>query len=397
MSQRLISLNPDLKRLRDDEYNVEEISGYLVMRDIPYLNAQRQVLKGVLVSRLKLAGDRTVNPIADGEHTVLFAGEWPCNFDGSQISHRNGDSNERITDDIVTQHSFSSKPTEGYQDYYHKMTTYVGIISNPAKAMDPNVTAQTHPVVLPDEVDDSPFLYIDTASSRADIVAVSAKLRLPKVAIVGLGGTGSYVLDLVAKTHVKEIHLYDEDSFLQHNAFRAPGAASVEDFQKDSGGAPKKVDYFTEKYSKMRRGIVSHAYSLDDSNVSELNGMDFVFLCIDGGERKRHIVEKLEELDIPFIDTGIGINVTDDSLHGTIRSTLNTPQKRDHFRTRVGFSNDDNDEYARNIQIADLNALNAAHAVIRWKKLFGFYKDYTSEHTSLYDVDGNFIHNEDMP
>ena len=32
------------------------------------------------------------------------------------------------------------------------------------------------------------------------------------------------------------------------------------------------------------------------------------------------------------------------------------------------------DDYNRNIQIADLNALNAAFAVIKWKKLFGFYR-----------------------
>ena len=35
----------------------------------------------------------------------------------------------------------------------------------------------------------------------------------------------------------------------------------------------------------------------------------------------------------------------------------------------------EDDEYATNIQIADLNALNALMAVIKWKKLSGFYQD----------------------
>jgi hypothetical protein len=35
------------------------------------------------------------------------------------------------------------------------------------------------------------------------------------------------VLDFTAKTHVKEIHLFDGDTFFQHNAFRAPGAANL--------------------------------------------------------------------------------------------------------------------------------------------------------------------------
>ena len=54
----------------------------------------------------------------------------------------------------------------------------------------------------------------------------------------------------------------------------------------------------------------------------------------------------------------------------------------------------DND-YAHNIQIADLNALNAALAVIRWKKLCGFYTDQEHEHSSTYMVGGNHIVNDD--
>jgi hypothetical protein len=47
--------------------------------------------------------------------------------------------------------------------------------------------------------------------------------------------------------------------------------------------------------------------------------------------------------------------------------------------------------------VADLNALNAALAVIRWKKLFGFYSDLEEEHHSVYVIDGNSIANEDSP
>ena len=32
-----------------------------------------------------------------------------------------------------------------------------------------------------------------------------------KVAVIGLGGTGSYLLDALAKCPVAEIHLYDDD------------------------------------------------------------------------------------------------------------------------------------------------------------------------------------------
>jgi hypothetical protein len=39
-------------------------------------------------------------------------------------------------------------------------------------------------------------------------------------------------------------------------------------------------------------------------------------------------------------------------------------------------------DYDGNIQIAELNSLNAALAVIKWKKLCGFYNDRKAEHFS---------------
>jgi len=389
MSQLLISRSPDLKRLQDEGYNIELISGYLVLWDVPFLNVRKEVVRGALVSRLDLAGNRTIKPT---DHVVLFAGEHPRNLDGTEIVQiKHSDSVQKINDRLTVHRSFSNKPANGYDDYHHKMTRYVEMISNPAKAVDTEVTAQTYPVIRTDESNDSPFYYCDTASSRADIIEVTEKLKLSKVAIVGLGGTGSYILDLVAKTPVKEIHIFDGDVFLQHNAFRAPGAPSIVELET----APQKVDHHARQYSKMHKGIVSHDHFLNIRTLSKLDGMDFVFLCIDGGESKKDIVEKLERDNVSFIDTGVGVNLIDGALHGTIRLTSSTTQKRDHLRSRVGFTDAGNDDYSRNIQIADLNALNATLAVIKWKKLFGFYRDYGNEHNCLYDIDSNHIHNDD--
>jgi len=62
----------------------------------------------------------------------------------------------------------------------------------------------------------------------------------------------------------------------------------------------------------------------------------------------------------------MGVYLTGDSLGGIVRTTTSTPKQRDHVRaeSRISFSaGDGNNEYDRNIQIADLNALNAALAV----------------------------------
>ena len=92
----------------------------------------------------------------------------------------------------------------------------------------------------------------------------------------------------------------------------------------------------------------------------------------------------------------MGIHLSDGSLAGLLKVTTSTPTKRDHFRVRVSFTEGGNNEYERNIQVADLNALNAALAVIKWKKLFGFYLDQEREHCTLYAIAGNTLINEDV-
>lgn len=222
---------------------------------------------------------------------------------------------------------------------------------------------------------------------------ITGKLKkFTKVAIVGLGGTGSYLLDLVAKTPVPEIHLYDGDVYLQHNAFRSPGAPSIEDLASKL----PKVTWFKTLYSRMHAGILEHTVYIDEHNIEELRDMSFVFLCIDSGESKRLIVQRLEEFGVPFIDVGMGVQVSDEALGGIVRVTTSTPEKRDHFRQRVSLADRvGNNEYDRNIQVADLNALNAALAVMKWKKIAGFYRDMKSEHHSQFTIDGSLLINED--
>jgi hypothetical protein len=391
MSQQLINRSPDLKRLRDHGYNIEVRAGHLLLNEVPYVNASREIRLGILVSTLTLAGDVTDKP--DG-HVAMFVGDYPCDLNGAALEKIRSGGGAAIDDGLVANYSFSSKPThgQGYADYYEKMTAYVAILQSHAQALDPKVTAQTFTVVAT-SAEESVFHYEDTASSRAGINVVSQKLKLSRIAIVGLGGTGSYVLDLTSKTPVSEIHLFDGDQFLSHNAFRAPGAASIDTLRTK----PSKVAYLHEQYSRLHRGIIPHAYYLDASNVHELEGMEFVFLCIDAGSAKKLIVETLEELGLTFIDVGMGITLSDESLGGIVQTTLSTPSRRDHFRRRVSLGDPaPGNEYETNIQVADLNALNATFAIMAWKRLYGFYRDYDRTLYSSYTIDCNMLLGEDQ-
>lgn len=386
-----ISHSPDLRRLQDEGYEIEIREGHLLVHHVPYVNNDKEVQYGTLVSTLSLAGNKTVRP---DSHVAFFAGSTPCDKEGEPLGKViNQSARQQLAEGIVIDHMFSSKPKTGsYDDYLEKMTTYVRMLAGQAQAIEPEATAQTYKIIEASDTDPV-FEYEENASSRAGIRVATDKLRVGKVAIIGLGGSGGYVLDEVAKTPVGEIHLFDGDVFLQHNAFRAPGAASIEELR----AAPMKVDYFRDIYKKMRRNIVAHADYVDATNVEDLGEMDFVFLCLDDGATRKLIVEKLVGRDVAFVDVGMGISEQDGSLTGLVRVTTSTRAKRGHIEKRIPFESLDEieDDYRQNIQVADLNALNATLAVIKWKKLVGFYSDIESEHCSFYAVDGNTIINED--
>ena len=387
MSRRLISRSLDLQRLEAEGYEIAVRGGYLLLKQVPYVTEDRTVARGTLVSSLDLAGDVTAKP---GSHVANFAGQTPCDAEGRPLTRIVISSAQKdLGGGLVVDHEFSSKPPEGYADYYEKMSTYAEILSGYAHAIDPNATARTFVVVREDDPD-SVFEYIDTASTRAGTAAITEKLAHSTVAIVGLGGTGSYILDLVAKTPVREIHLFDGDRFGQHNAFRAPGAPSVGVLES----APTKAEYFRAIYSNMHRHIISHDH-LDEDTLNSLSGMDFAFVAVDDADARRLAVEKLLTDGVPFVDVGMGVIEVEGSLLGQLRVVAATSERRDHVHSTIPLEPGPiDDDYTRNIQIADLNALNAALAVVRWKKLMGFYKDVGREYSSIYQVDGNHLVNE---
>ena len=390
MSRQLIDHSPDLERLSDEGYEIEVKGGYLLIHQIPYVNSSREICRGTLVCELNLVSDTQTAPPQN--HVNYFIGDHPCNNDGTLITAiRHTSQNQVLGEGITVNHSFSNKPPAGYPDYYQKMTRYISIISDQAISIDKSVTPRTFKVI-PDNDDESVLQYMDTNSSRANIYPVNSKLIGHKVAIIGLGGTGSYILDLASKTWVSEIHLYDGDYFCQHNAFRAPGAPDGDLLNKRL----KKVDYLASIYSNMHKNIIPHDYFIHEENINELDAMNFVFISVDKDPARKSLIEYLLKKTIPFIDVGIGVTLVEDSLIGSVRVTTATKDKNDHLNKRISSGSIENDEYASNIQIADLNCLNASLAVIKWKKILGLYQDLKKEHHSTYSINVGKLNNEDF-
>jgi hypothetical protein len=197
---------------------------------------------------------------------------------------------------------------------------------------------------------------------------VSRLLEGKKVAIIGLGGTGSYILDFVARTHLAEIALFDDDKVHVHTIFRFPG------FIRRAIGS-LKVDALSQQYGHWHDNITPISERVTKENIERLRGFDFVFIAIDHGPSRIFIADWLSANGVPFVDCGMGLNRAPIGLNGVVRITGVDRVAYETTERTVFLPGGDPDggEYARQGQIAELNALNAALAVIRFKQHFGIY------------------------
>ncbi len=391
MSHALIARSNDLRRLQKEGYTLRIVDqAYLMVDNVPYVTAQGEVHEGTLVMDLTLNDDVTVKPTT---HVANWTGEFPYCANGEKLVAllHEGTDKSSLSDSLQPVFQFSAKPDGGaYRDYHHKVTTYAEILGREARQLDPNATAQQWKVSTDHEDDESVFHFADTASARQNTTGLARKLQPERVAIVGAGGTGSYVLDFVAKTWVREIHVFDDDPFLQHNTFRSPGPLAREEIE----GGPIKSTFHAERYASVHKGIVAHETCVDNTNVGQLGDFDTVFLCMDGHPIKEKILEICLANETLLIDVGMGLHRTGDSLAGTLRTTAFHSGHRDHAEHCMDLAGDDaGGEYDRNAQFAELNALNAALAVIKWKKVRSFYNDLERELNCEYVIDGNRLIN----
>lgn len=387
-----------MAKLEAEGFRLKLVQGsayHLLIDGVPAVNSKREVFRGTLCSPLVIdSSGKTVNPCA-GNHQCWWIGERPCIAAGDVMTEMISNTTpEDKGDGIKTTVGFSRKRADktDYADYHEKIWAYVRMIWHEAQVLDPNCDPRSDkPMPAVVEAQQRVFRYPDMATTRAGIGAATAKLLAKRIAIIGLGGSGSYILDLLAKTPIDELHLFDGDDFQLHNAFRAPGAPRADELTN-----PKKVDWFFSIYDRMRTGILRHPYHVRAEQLPELAGFDFVFVAIDDAEARKVILQGLEAMKVPFIDVGIDVAIDEKGLlRGICRFTVATPEQHQHLEEVVSFGAAQENDIYRNIQVADLNMANAAMAVTKWKKLRGFYADDCREHHSLYTIATHGLTKED--
>lgn len=383
MFQKLVSHNDDLQRLLAKGYAIAVDSNHLIVRDVPYLDQELRVQIGAIVTPLVLTDACHVQ---QSDHQIFFAGSHPYGLDRRPIPNLGGGSVHvslsDASEDVVVERSFSNKPRESgkFKDFFDKIESYVSIISGPAMQVA-DVTPLTFRAV-PDAEPDPIFKFQDSLTTLAGISDLATPLETDVVAVIGLGGTGSYLLDFLVKARIGEIRGFDADHFYVHNAFRSPGRVDSAEFSKP------KADVYSTRYEQFRTGLSLHCKFIDSSSEADLQGVTFAFVCVDKGSSRAGIFDVLISMAIPFIDVGLGLNRNRGPLAGMARATYYSPEKADAQRDQglADLADPADHIYRTNIQTAELNALNAALAVIVFKQLRGFYFRQDPYFNVLFDI-----------
>lgn len=390
MLKTLASRNPDLQRLLEKGYALAIDSDYLIVRDIPYIDSEGQLQWSAFVGKLVLEDQTRVRP---EDHQIYFAAPRPFGLDGQVVRGLGGGEghlklSERCADVTVKQR-FSHKLKESgqprpYIDHFEKIESYVAMVCGPAMdrfGVNPYTFREYE-----EETPNSVFKLRDTLTSRAEIADLAKLFEQDVIAVIGLGGSGGYVLDFMVKTPVREIRGFDSDSFFVHNAFRSPGRL---DIAEGAELRQSKAEVYRKRYENFRHGLTIKPLFIDETSAAELDGVTFAFVSVDKGSSRKRIIDLLIAKNIPFIDIGMGLKRHGGPISGTIRTTYFPRDSGQAVRSKCYVPETDppDDVYKSNIQIAELNAMNAALAVLRFKQIRGFYAGPVPLNQMLLTVD----------
>ena len=337
---------------------------FLVVKGICYLNSDLKIkTNGIFVDEL--------DPnFLMKDHTLCFKGDRPIRKDGRDFSFVNP-VEKNFPCNITTQYFLSRKPESGkFENIVTKIEFYRKKFLSEVLKKDPEFNTAEYPRSVCNSLSLDPQTNL-AYLGHYKLQDVSKKLENLKIGIIGIGGTGSHILDMVSKTPVKEIHIFDKDILEKRNFFRMPGGLSKEKYEGRS-----KVEFFKKVYENLgARTIKAYKQDVTDKNLNELIDLDFIFISIDRPEEKRKIIDFLKIHKKSFIDVGMGVLKDDKclSLIATLRTVLCVPN--DYTNAEKIHMNSNSSENAYDhAQIIELNSLQASLAVIQWKKIYGFYR-----------------------
>lgn len=129
------------------------------------------------------------------------------------------------------------------------------------------------------------------------------KIEAAKVAVVGLSGTGSHVIQQLAYLGVRDFIIVDPDVIERRNLNRIVGATEA-DIDKFKTEIAARAILSIQPSAK----IVSHATTIASRAVHDLGERDIIIGCVDHDAARFVLLEASCQLSIPYLDIATEIH-----------------------------------------------------------------------------------------
>lgn len=132
-----------------------------------------------------------------------------------------------------------------------------------------------------------------------------ARLRALRVGIVGVGGTGSQVVQQLAHLGVRDFVLVEDDRVEETNLPRLVGATRLDALlrRRKTAIAKRAVRRLSPRARVTTPGSLRRSDSL-----TELQGVDVILGCVDNDGARLILAELAAAYLVPYLDIGVGID-----------------------------------------------------------------------------------------
>lgn len=189
-----------------------------------------------------------------------------------------------------------------------------------------------------------------------------------RVGIVGLGGVGAWIADLVVKADPREVHGWDYDYIEPKNILRMPGGLDPNVWI----GRPK-ADWFRETYSVIHTNVHSHNEKVLPENMQDvIERTTFGFVAVDDANDRMMVCDGLANAGIPFVVAGLSPVRKDKRVKVSMRivtAHVGVPSWRDAI-PQVGQAGQD--DYG-SLDLPDVYSMAAGWAIQSWRRMRGQY------------------------
>ena len=181
-----------------------------------------------------------------------------------------------------------------------------------------------------------------------------------KVNVIGAGGTGTWIVDILSKTNVGEIHVWDHDKIERRNVKRAPGGERA--WAKHVGAA--KAEACQAIYGSGNVRVIPHVKRVEEINVDAATTGSYLFIAVDDEESQELIEKHAISRRIRFSSVGMSV----DYEHGTAKGSIHI---RNQETERTGGGTKGGQNAYQVLCVPEAHAASAAMAVFQWRHYSG--------------------------